>query len=73
MHMLGQSMYEQDGDRATGEVYCLAHHLDPALNGPSNYVMYMRYEDRYRRVDGQWRIETRRVNIDWTDRRIAVG
>jgi hypothetical protein len=73
MHMLGQSTYEHDGDHATGEVYCLAHHLDPARNGPSNYVMYIRYDDRYRRVDGQWRIEKRRVNIDWTDRRIAAG
>jgi hypothetical protein len=73
MHMLGQSTYEFDGDTATGEVYCIAHHLDPAFNGPSNYVMYVRYEDRYRRVDGEWRIEKRRVNIDWTDRRIATG
>jgi hypothetical protein len=73
MHMLGQSTYEHDGDRATGEVYCLAHHLDPAFNGPSNYVMYIRYDDRYRRVDGEWRIEKRRVNVEWTDRRIAAG
>src|SRR5947209_7068456 len=26
-HFIGNTRYEIDGDRATGEVYCLAHHL----------------------------------------------
>jgi hypothetical protein len=70
-HMLGQSTYEIDGDRATGEVYCAAHHLTPDRHGGTNYVMYIRYDDVYRRDTGEWRIETRRVNVDWTDQRAA--
>ena len=62
-HLLGQSTYDLDGDRATGEVYCVAHHLTP--------VMYIRYDDTYRCDDGEWRIATRRVNDDWTDQRAA--
>jgi hypothetical protein len=69
-HHLGQARYELDGDVATGEVYCLAHHLtddDP----PVVHVLHIRYADRYRRVDGRWGIEDRRVLVDWTERRPA--
>jgi len=70
-HVLGQSTYEIDGDAATGETYCVAHHLTPDRHGGTNYVMYIRYADTYRREDGGWRIATRRVNVDWTDQRAA--
>lgn len=70
-HVLGQSTYEIDGDTATGETYCVAHHLTPDRHGGTNYVMYIRYADTYRRDDGEWRIATRRVNVDWTDQRAA--
>ena len=70
-HLLGQSTYDLDGDRATGEVYCMAHHLTPDRHGGTNYVMYIRYDDTYRCDDGEWRIATRRVNVDWTDQRAA--
>lgn len=70
-HVLGQSTYEIDGDDATGETYCVAHHLTPGRHGGTNHVMYIRYVDTYRRVDGEWRIATRRVNVDWTDTRAA--
>jgi hypothetical protein len=70
-HVLGQSTYEIDGDTATGETYCVAHHLTPDRHGGTNYVMYIRYADTYRRDGGEWRIATRRVNVDWTDHRAA--
>ncbi|MFN8026912.1 MAG: nuclear transport factor 2 family protein [Acidimicrobiia bacterium] len=70
-HVLGQSTYELDGDTATGETYCVAHHLTPDRHGGTNYVMYIRYADTYRREAGEWRIATRRVNVDWTDQRAA--
>jgi ketosteroid isomerase-like protein len=71
-HVLGQSTYELGDGVATGEVYCMAHHLSPDRHGGTNYVMFIRYDDRYRRGDdGEWRIETRRVNIDWTETRVA--
>jgi hypothetical protein len=70
-HVLGQSTYEIDGESAVGEVYCIAHHLTPDRHGGTNYVMYIRYEDRYRRNEGTWRIESRRVIVDWTELRTA--
>lgn len=71
-HFLGQSSYQIEGDRATGEVYCIAHHLSPDRHGGTNYVMYIRYEDDYAKRDGRWGIETRRVRVDWTEVR-SVG
>jgi hypothetical protein len=70
-HVLGQSTYEIDGERAVGEVYCIAHHLTPDRHGGTNYVMYIRYDDCYRRDEGVWRIETRWVIVDWTELRAA--
>lgn len=71
-HVLGQSTYEIDGDRARGEVYCIAHHLSPDRHGGTNYVMYVRYDDDYVKREGRWGIETRRVRVDWTEVR-SVG
>ena len=71
-HMLGQSTYDiGDGD-ATGEVYCIAHHLTPDVHGGTNFVMYIRYEDTYRTdADGTWRFAQRRLRVDWTEMRAA--
>ncbi|HEX6419295.1 MAG TPA: nuclear transport factor 2 family protein [Acidimicrobiales bacterium] len=72
-HFLGQAGYEvgRGGDEARGEVHCLAHHR---LAGPppATVVMHIRYRDHYRRVDGRWGIEDRRVLVDWTERRVEV-
>lgn len=69
-HHLGQARYDLDGDVATGEVYCLAHHLT-ADDPPLLHVMHIRYVDRYRCVGGRWGIEDRRVLVDWTEDRPA--
>lgn len=55
-----------DPDAATGEVYCIAHHMydGPDGQGLSNDVR-IRYQDRYRRGgDGRWRFCFRRVVVD---------
>jgi hypothetical protein len=73
LHLLGQSAYEAapaapagsegpEGE-ATGEVYCVAHHF--SADG-HDYVMYIRYDDRYTRCDGRWLIAARRVLVDAT-------
>lgn len=70
-HHLGQARYDVHGDVATGEVYCTARHVttdDP----PEVHVMHIRYADRYRRVDGRWGIEDRRVLVDWSERHAGV-
>jgi len=71
-HFLGQGVYEIGDDEATGEVYCLAHHLTADRHGGTSYVMHMRYQDAYRR-DGQgdWKIAERVAFIDWTETRAA--
>jgi ketosteroid isomerase-like protein len=71
-HFLGQSTYEIGDGEATGEVYCLAHHLTTERHGGTSYVMHIRYHDLYRPdADGRWKIADRHVNIDWTDTRAA--
>jgi SnoaL-like domain len=67
-HLLGQSHYEIDGETATGTVYCTANHL---LDGV-NEVMHIRYRDSYAVCDdGRWRIQSRRVVVEWTEHRAA--
>ena len=62
-HLVGTSAYEVDGDDATGEVYCVAHHLGSG----TDVVMYIRYQDVYRRDAAGWTIADRRVLVDWTE------
>jgi len=74
-HHLGQSRYERTGPgRATGEVYCEAHHLRIGLDGPDrpevDRIMYIRYRDDYRHdPELGWRIAARVVQVDWTEDR----
>ncbi|HZP31452.1 MAG TPA: nuclear transport factor 2 family protein [Acidimicrobiia bacterium] len=71
-HFLGQQTVEFDAADphvASGETYCLAHHVTKTDEGRRMYVMSIRYLDRYRRVDGIWKFEERRLAVDWTDDR----
>jgi uncharacterized protein (TIGR02246 family) len=68
-HLLGQQTVELDGDRATGETYCLAHHLSHRDGTRENRVMSIRYLDTYVRADGRWLIEERLLAVDWIETR----
>jgi hypothetical protein len=71
-HFLGQSLYDIGEEEATGEVYCLAHHLSADRHGGTSYVMHMRYEDRYRHDKRhEWKMAERVAWIDWTETRAA--
>ncbi len=71
-HLLGQSTYVIGDGEATGEVYCVAHHLTPDAHGGTNFVMYIRYEDTYRTdASGAWKFAERRLRVDWTETRAA--
>ena len=59
-HLLGQSTYDIGDGEATGEVYCIAHHLTPDDHGGTDYVMFIRYEDTYR-TDDDGVVEVRRA------------
>ena len=69
-HFLGQQMVEVNGDDATGETYCMAHHIYEADGVRRDRVMAIRYLDAYARVEGEWKIGRRRLAIDWTDERV---
>jgi hypothetical protein len=72
-HFVGNARYEVDveHDYASGEVYCVAHHLTTGRHGGTDYVMMIRYLDTYTRRDGRWGIDERRLVTDWTELRTA--
>jgi uncharacterized protein (TIGR02246 family) len=70
-HLLGQQTVELDGDRATGETYCLAHHLSHRDGARENRVMSIRYLDSYVRSHGRWLIEERLLAVDWVETRLV--
>lgn len=67
-HVVGQARHTVDGDRATGLVYCTAHHLEPGPSGASDVARLVTYDDTYERTPSGWRIAVRRVCVDWTTR-----
>jgi ketosteroid isomerase-like protein len=70
-HFNGQSTIHLDGDRATGESYCIAHHL--TVKGEKLMLMLasIRYLDQFVKSDGTWFFAERRLMVDWTDTRIS--
>lgn len=62
LHVLANHFVQLDGDEATGDLYCSAHHL----TGTEDFVMHIRYEDRYRRTPDGWRIARRDLQLLWT-------
>jgi ketosteroid isomerase-like protein len=69
-HFNGQSTVSLDGDRATGETYCLAHHLSTDEDGRRTMmVASIRYLDEFVKQDGAWLFAERRLMVDWTETR----
>ncbi|GAA3563195.1 nuclear transport factor 2 family protein [Microlunatus spumicola] len=68
-YLNGQSTITVDGDAASAESYCLAHHLTQEDGERVLIVMAIRYLDTFRRTDEGWRIARRDLVFDWTDRR----
>ena len=69
MHFNGQSTITLDGDRATGESYCIAHHLFTENGERRLMVAWLRYGDTFVKVDGDWRFAERNLYVDWTETR----
>jgi ketosteroid isomerase-like protein len=70
MHFNGQSTISLDGDRATGESYCLAHHLSVSQDGQRTMMIAsIRYLDEFVRQDGQWLFAERRLMVNWIETR----
>ena len=68
-HFNGQSTVAIDGGRATGESYCISHHLTVKGDQRTLMVASLRYLDRFVKQDGAWLFAERKLLVDWTDTR----
>ena len=68
-HFNGQSTIALEGDRATGESYCLAHHLYREDGERKLMVASLRYLDTFVKADGAWLFAERKLYVDWTETR----
>jgi SnoaL-like domain len=69
-HFVGQStVFTLSGDRATGEAYCLAHHV--TVDGDKRRLMVasLRYLDTFVKIDGAWLFAERLLYVDWMEQR----
>jgi hypothetical protein len=69
-HFLGQStVFTLAANRASGEAYCLAHHV--AINAGKRRLMLasLRYYDTFVKTDGVWLFAERLLYVDWVDER----
>ena len=66
MHFNGQSTVALDRDRATGETYCLAHHVYSDDGERKLMIAALRYQDTFVKTDGTWRFAERRLYVRWT-------
>ena len=69
MHFNGQSTIALDGHRATGESYCIAHHLFTEDGERKLMVAHLRYHNTFVKVDGHWLFAKRNLYVDWTETR----
>jgi ketosteroid isomerase-like protein len=69
-HFVGQStIFTLTSDQATGEAYCLAHHV--TVDGTKRRLMVasLRYLDTFVKMDGSWLFAERRLYVDWLEER----
>ena len=69
-HFLGQStIFTLTADRATGEAYCLAHHVTVDAGKRRLMLASLRYLDTFVKTDGEWLFAERRLYVDWLEER----
>ena len=69
-HFVGQSaVFMLTADRATGEAYCLAHHV--TVDGQKRRLMLasLRYLDTFVKMEGEWLFAERKLYVDWLEER----
>jgi hypothetical protein len=70
-HLMANHLCELGPSDATGETYCMAHHLTESEAAATDLVMYIRYRDAYARTPDGWRFARRDVLRQWTEERPA--
>ena len=71
MHFNGQSTIALGGDRATGESYCIAHHLFTEDGERKLMIAWLRYGDTFVKIDNAWLFAERNLYVDWTETRAS--
>ena len=69
VHFNGQSTIALDGERATGESYCIAHHLFTENGERKLMIAWLRYGDTFVKLDGAWLFAERNLYVDWAETR----
>jgi len=70
MHFVGQStIVSLTADRATGEAYCMAHHLTVDGSKRSLMLAALRYADTYVKKADVWLYAERLLYVDWLENR----
>jgi SnoaL-like domain len=71
MHFVGQStIFTLTDHHATGEAYCLAHHLTADGGKRRLMVAALRYYDTFVKVDDSWLFAERLLYVDWIEERV---
>jgi hypothetical protein len=72
MPFVGQStIFTLTNDRATGEAYCLAHHLTVDSDKRRLMIAALRYYDTFAKMDGSWLFAERLLYVDWIEERMV--
>jgi ketosteroid isomerase-like protein len=72
MHFNGQSTVSLDRERATGESYCIAHHLFTEDGERRLMVAHLRYGDTFAKVGESWLFAERKLYVDWSETRVST-
>jgi hypothetical protein len=69
-HFVGQSsIFTLTSDRATGQAYCLAHHITVDSGNRRLMLASLRYLDTFVKWDGAWLFSERILYVDWLEER----
>ena len=69
-HFVGQStILTLTANRATGEAYCLAHHVSIESGKRRLMLASLRYLDTYVKIEDAWLFAERQLYVDWLEER----
>ncbi len=69
-HVVGGQVVTIEGDSATGDAVCLAHHVYESHGSRRMLVMAVRYTDKFARQPEGWGFAERQLHLDWREDRI---
>jgi SnoaL-like domain len=69
-HFIGQStIFTLTADRATGQAYCLAHHVTVGDGKRRLMLASLRYLDKFVKIGHSWLFAERLLYVDWLEER----